>query len=150
MHIAALPFLGQTALFVGDACLDYQEILTASGKKPQVAIFCPHSENDMQAEAMMELALGLSSSLAGLIIVVDSAGGEPGVAGHGGSAIVQLGEVLAEAMDEDDETLTVDVAVPIAQPEPRELLPSIPTILSGRLAQHHGEKPGVDYPADLN
>jgi len=150
MHIATLPMLGQTALFVGDACLDYQEILTASGKKPAVAILCPHSENDMQAEAVLELALGLSSSLAGLVIVVDSAGAEPGEAGHGGSAIVHLGEVVAEAMGEADQTLEFQVELPIPQPEPRELLPESPTILSGRLAQHHGEKPGVDYPADLN
>ena len=150
VHIATLPLLGNTALFVGDACMDYQEILTASGKKPQVAIFAPHSENDMQAEAMLELALGLSSSLAGLVIVVDCSGGEPGEPGHGGSAIVQLGEVLAEAIGEDDQTLTADVGSPIPQPEPRELLPQIPTILSARLAHHHGLKPDVDYPADLN
>jgi predicted amidohydrolase len=150
VHIAALPKIGQTALFVGDACLDYQEILTASGKKPHLAIFVPRSENDMQAEAVLELALGLSSSLAGLIIVVDSAGAEPGDPGHGGSAIIQLGEMVAEAIGDEDQTLTIDVELPVPQPEPRELLPEIPTILSGRLAQHHGEKPGVNYPADLN
>ena len=109
-----------------------------------VAVLCPHSENDMQAEAVLELALGLSSSLAGLIIVIDSAGAEPGEPGHGGSAIVQLGEVVAEAMGDGDQTLVFEVELPIVQPEPRELLPEIPTILSGRLAQHHGEKPGVD------
>jgi hypothetical protein len=150
MHLVEMPRLGAVALFVGDACLDYQEILTASGKKPQLAIFVPYSENDMQAEAVLELALGLSSSLAGLIIVVDSAGAEPGEPGHGGSAIVQLGAMVAEAIGDEDQTLTIDVELPIPQPEPRELLPSIPTILSARLARHHGEKPGVDYPADLN
>ncbi|HEY5540325.1 MAG TPA: hypothetical protein VIL41_02600 [Coriobacteriia bacterium] len=150
VHIAALPKLGQTALFVGDACMDYQEILTAAGKKPQVVILAPRSENDMQAEALLELALGLSSSLAGLVIVIDPAGAEPGEPGHGGSAIVQLGEVVAEAIGEEDQTLSIDVESPIPQPEPRELLPQIPTILSARLARHRGQKPDVDYPADLN
>lgn len=150
LHVAEIPLLGQTALFIGDACLDYSEILAASAKKPKVAILVPRSENDMQAEAVLELAIGLSSSLAGLVMVVDSAGAEPGEPGHGGSAIVQLGEIVAEALGQGTQTLETAVDTPIAQPEPRGLLPEIPTILSGRLAQHHGEKPGVDYPADLN
>jgi hypothetical protein len=130
--------------------MDYAQILVAAGKKPQVAIMVPNAENDMQAEAALELAIGLSDSLAGLVIVVGSAGAEPGEAGHGGSAIVHLGKVVAEAMGDEDQTLEFEVDTPIPQPEPRGLLPQIPTILSQRLANHQGRKPDVDYPADLN
>ena len=149
-HFGGLPILGPTVLIVGDACMDYQEILTASGKKPQVAILAPDSENDLQAEAISELALGLSSSLAGLIVIAEAVGAEAGEPGHGGSAIIHLGEVLAEAMGDGDETLTAQIETPIAQPEPRGLLPQVPTILSARLAHHLGKKPDVDYPADLS
>lgn len=149
-HSAALPYLGKTALLVGDAVMDAQEILTASGKKPLVAILAPGSENDLQAEAIAELALGLSQSLAGLIVIAEAIGAEPGEAGHGGSAIVHLGKVLAEAMGTGDETLTAEFEDTVAQPEPRALLPQVPTILSARLAHHHGRKPDVDYPADLS
>jgi hypothetical protein len=150
MHVAALPMLGQTALFVGDAAMDAQEVLTASGKKATVAILAPGSENDLQAEAIAEYALGLSSSLAGLIIIAEAIGAEPGQMGHGGSAIVHLGEVVAEAMGSGDETLTATFEAPVPQPEPRGLLPQVPTILSARLAHHLGQKPQVDYPADLS
>lgn len=150
VYVAGLPLLGQTALMIGDACMDRQEILTASGKKPQAAILVPRSENELQAEAMLELAIGLSSSLAGLVVVVDTAGAPPGEPGHGKSAIVHLGEVLAEAMDEGDETLFAEVVSPIPQPEPRELLPEMPSILLARVAHHQGQKPEVEYPADLD
>jgi predicted amidohydrolase len=149
-HVAPLPYLGRTALLVGDAAMDAQEILTASGKKPFAAILAPGSENDLQAEAIAELALGLSQSLAGLVIVAEAIGAEPGEPGHGGSAIVHLGKVLAEAMGTGDETLTAEFEDNVPQPEPRALLPQVPTILSARLAHHHGRKPDVDYPADLS
>jgi len=150
VHFATLPILGPTVLMVGDAAMDYQEILTASGKKPHVAILAPGSENDLQAEAVSELALGLSSSLAGLVVIAEAIGAEPGEPGHGGSSIIHLGQVLAEAMDSGDETLEAELDTPITQPEPRGLLPEVPTILSARLAHHLGQKPDVDYPADLS
>ena len=150
LHDAVLPVLGSTVLLIGDACMDYSQILAAAGKKPAVAILVPNAENDMQAEAILELAIGLSDSLAGLIVVVGSAGAEAGEPGHGGSAIVHLGEVVAEAMGAEDQTLDFEVDMPIPQPEPRGLLPQIPTILSQRLAHHQGRKPDVGYPADLN
>jgi len=150
VHDAVLPVLGSTVLLIGDACMDYAQILAAAGKKPAVAILVPNAENDMQAEAVLELAIGLSDSLAGLIIVVGSAGAEAGEPGHGGSAIVYLGDVVAEAMGDEDQTLDFEVDTPIQQPEPRGLLPQIPTILTQRLAHHEGRKLDVDYPADLN
>ena len=150
LNVASLPLLGSTALLVGDATMDYQEILTASGKKPSVAILVPHSENELQAEAVTELAIGLSQSLAGLVVIAEAAGAEPGAPGHGGSAIIYLGDVVAEAMGEEDATLEFEVGSPVPQPEPRGLLPEIPTILSQRLASHEGRKPDTEYPADLN
>jgi len=150
MHNATLPYLGPTVLFVGDSVADYQEILTASGKKPYVAVLAPDSENELQAEAVTELAQGLSTSLAGLIIVAEPIGAEPGRPGHGGSSIIHLGEVIAEAMGGGDETLEAQLESPVAQPEPRGLLPEVPKILSARLARHLGQKPSVDYPADLS
>ena len=150
LHVAALPYVGQAALFVGDAAFDHQELLTASGNKVFAAILVPGSENDLQAEAVAELALGLSSSLAGLVVVAEAVGAEPGAPGHGGSAIIHLGEVVAEAMGSGDETLTYELESPITQPEPRGLLPVVPPILSARLATHQGLKPEVDYPADMS
>lgn len=148
--VATIPLLGLTALLVGDSCADAGQILAVSGKKPSVALMSPRSENDLQAEAFAELALGLSSSLAGLVIIAECVGAEPGESGHGGSAIIHLGEVVAEAMSEDDETLVASLEEPIAQPEPRELLPKVPTILADRVAYHQGRRPDVSYPADLS
>jgi predicted amidohydrolase len=148
--VAMIPQLGQTAVLVGDACGDSTQILNVSGKKPHVAILAPRAESDLQVEAAAELALGFSSSLAGLVIIAECAGAEPGKPGHGGSAIIHLGDVIAEAMSEDNETLVANIDAPIAQPEPRELLPSVPNILAGRVAHHQGRKQSVDYPADLS
>jgi hypothetical protein len=148
--VADLPLLGQTAMLVGDGCADAAEILRISGKKPLVAILAPRSDNDLQAEAVAEFALGLSDSIAGLVIIAECAGAEPGEPGHGGSAIIHLGEVVAEAMSEVDETLTAEFELPIAQPEPRELLPKVPSILLGKAARHQGRRPDVEYPADLS
>jgi hypothetical protein len=149
VHTAELPLVGSTALIVGDACADRTAILEAAKKKPQIAILVPRAENELQAEAVLELALGLSNSFAGLVVVVDSAGAEPGEPGHGGSAIIALGEVMAEAMGQEDASLEWDVELPIPQPEPRALLPEVPPILTARAASHAGLKPDVDYPADL-
>lgn len=145
-HVADLPVIGRTALLVGDACGDAAEILRVSGEKPLVTILAPRSDNELQAEAVAELALGLSSSLSGLIIIAESAGAEPGEPGHGGSAIVHLGEVLAEAMGENDERLTADLELPIAQPEPREILPEVPVLLASRRAHHQGISQEPEYP----
>jgi len=106
------------------------------------------SESDLQAEAILEVALALSDSMAGLVLVADTDGAEPGDPGHGGSAIIRLGEMVAEAGD-GDEVLIAEVATPVAQPEPREALPEIPTLLAQRLATHRGKRLEVEYLADL-
>lgn len=141
--------LGSIALLVGDAAMEPVELMRVATQSPSAAVLMPRSESELQAEAMAELAISLSDSLAGLVLLAECAGAEPGEAGHGGSMIVRLGEVVAEALAEEDAVLVADVALPLAQPEPREALPAIPPILATRLAHHAGRKPAVDYPADL-
>lgn len=146
----ALPDdIGTLTLLDGDACIDEAELARAAEEKPAMAVLMPRSENDLQAEAVLELAIALSSSLAGLVVVADCVGAEPSEVGHGGSAIILLGDVLAEAVADED-VLWADVLLPIPQPEPREPLPAIPPLLLQRLAYHHGRKLEVTaYPADV-
>jgi predicted amidohydrolase len=141
--------LGRFALFIGDAAFRGVEWLNALASVPSLAIICPRSESELQAEAALEVALSLSDSLAGLVIVAECTGAETGSPGHGGSAIIHLGKVLAEAMGDDD-LIVADVNVPVAQPEPREPLPQVPTILAQRVAVHAGQRPAVDYPAEVS
>lgn len=140
--------LGRIALFVGDACMDIDQIEQVASVSPDIAVMLPRSESDLQAEAMIEVALALSDSLAGVILIADTAGAEPGEPGHGGSAIIRLGELVAEA-GSDDDVLVAEIETPVAQPEPREPFPQVPPILLQRLAAHQGKRLQVDYPADL-
>jgi hypothetical protein len=142
--------LGRTALLVGDACADAAQLEKVAAEKPDVTIVALGADNELQAEALAEFVLGLSDSLSGLVIVAECAGAEPGEPGHGGSVIVHLGKVVAEAMGECTETLDADIDLPIAQPEPREALPRVPSLLAARVAHHRGRKPEVEYPADLS
>ena len=141
--------LGAIALLMGDACMDPAELAAVAAERPALATLVPRSETDLQAEAVLELALQLSSSLSGLVLVAECAGAEAGVAGHGGSAIVMLGELVAEA-GEGDDILIADVALPIPQPSPREPLPAIPPLLAQRFAHDLGRTLMPEYPADLS
>ena len=141
--------LGTVALLVGDACIDTRRLHGAAASEPAVLVLAPRSESEIQAEAVLELAIQLSESAAGLVIVVDPAGAEPGEPGHGCSAIISVGELVAEAVESDD-LLVADVGEPAPQPMPREPLPAVPPILLQRLAHHEGRVPEVDYPADLS
>lgn len=141
--------LGKMALLIGDGCVDMSAIREIAMAFPDLAVFLPRSENELQAEAILELALALSDSLAGLVIVVEADGAEPGEPGHGGSAIIMFGKMVAEAMSGDD-ILYADIELPVGPPEPREPLPQMPTILQQRLAHHQGHQLEVDYPADLS
>ena len=141
--------MGRMAVLRGDACLDSAELVSVAGKSPSIAVLMPRSENDLQAEATLGLAISLSDSLAGLVIVAECAGGEQGEAGHGGSAIILLGEVLAEAL-EDDEIVLADVPLPVPQPAPRDPLPVIVPLLLQRLELHQGRRVEVaEYPSDV-
>lgn len=142
-------FAGSIALLVGDSCVDIEAHRAVLAERPNAVVFSPRSESELQAEAVLEVAIGLSLSLAGLVIVAECAGAEPGEPGHGGSAIVLLGEVIAEAASGDD-VLVAELPLPVPQPEPAEDLRPVPPILAQRLAHHRGEKIVVDYPADLS
>jgi len=146
---ASPPAIGSILELRGDECCDVDAFVSAGLAPPDVTVLRPLSENDLQSEAFLELAIALSDSLAGLVIIAECVGAELGDPGHGGSAVVVLGEVVAEALV-DDEIIFTDVVVPIAYPEPREPLPQIPLLLRQRTAFHAGHKLEVpDYPADI-
>lgn len=105
-------------------------------------VLAPAAGSPLEAEAVIEYAVALSGSAAGLVIVV-----EPSTVG--GSAIVLLGEVLAEA-DEGEALIAADVTVPTPQPRPRAPLPELPPIIVQRMATRCGFKPDPGYPADLD
>ncbi len=140
---------GPIAVLVGDDCFKPESWNAALEASVKAAVLCPLSENDMQAEAALEVAIALSDSLCGLVIVAEHSGAELGDPGHGGSAVVLLGDVAAEAFG-DTVVLVADVLVPVPQPEPPEPLPQVPTILAQRLAHHGGTRLGVGYLADLS
>jgi hypothetical protein len=144
----ALAAVGRCEVLTGDAAIDPEVHRRLAANPPDVLVLAPESESELQAEAAIEVAIGLSLSIAGLVIVLESAGAEPGEPGHGGSAIVLLGEVAAEALQED-EALVAQIPVPIPYPEPRAPLPAVPPLLLQRLAHHRGETAPVDYPVDL-
>lgn len=143
------PAVGSVLALYGDDCCDAGTLASASMTPPDVTVLRPHSENDLQSEAFLELSIALSDSLSGLVIIAECVGAEQGDPGHGGSAVVVLGEVVAEAFA-DDELIFADVTAPIAPPEPREPLPQIPLLLRQRAAFHAGHKLEVpEYPADI-
>jgi len=142
-----LEGLGTMALLVGDGCVDVAEIKRLADSSPDLAILIPRAESELQAEAFLEYAIALSDSLAGLVIVAESSGGGFGEAGHGGSAIISCGKVLAEAVSEED-VLIAEVDLPLVQPEPREPVPAMPLILEQRRAAHRGEHVDTEYLSD--
>lgn len=138
--------LGDTVQLLGDTCFDPEVMRPLHREPPDALILHPDSESDLQAEALVEYALGLSRSVASLVIVSEFV---PQIgSGVGWSAILFLGEVLAEAVAADD-VLFADVEVPISAPGSREALPYPSAILSHRLAVHRGDRPDVGYMAEL-
>lgn len=140
--------LGRCVLLSGDACIDPEVLAAAAASAPGMAVLAPASESELQAQATLELAIALSTSLASVVVVVEPDGAEVGEPGHGGSAVVHLGQVLAEAMSGDD-LLVADIPAPLGSPEAPAALPEIPPLLLQRVAAHRGRKLAVDYPADL-
>lgn len=139
---------GLTVTLAGDHCYSPASLEAAHASAPGVLVLAPGAESELQAEATLELALELSTSVASVVIVVETDGAEPGEPGHGGSAIVHLGEVVAEALSGDD-ILFADIEAPVGPPEAPSPLPGIPLLLAQRVAAHGGHKLEVDYPADL-
>lgn len=141
--------LGPTAFMRGDECFSPGVYADAEGRGARAWVWHPLATSDLQAEAVVERAIAVSASHVGLILLAEACGGEPGQPGHGSSAVLYLGDILAEAVF-PDEILLVDVDVPVPLPEPREPLPPLPPILEQRLAIHEGRKLSVDYLADLS
>lgn len=141
--------LGRIVLLRRDACFDAAVLEAAAEAGPGLAVLAPGSESDLQAQAVLELAIALSTSLASVVVIAEADGAELGEPGHGGSAVVHLGQVLAEAMSGDD-LLVVELPEPLGPPEAPAALPGIPPVLLQRLAAHRGQKVPVDYPADLD
>jgi hypothetical protein len=140
--------LGTVGVCVGDACIDEAELAHIAQESPGIVVLSPRSETDLQAEAMLEFAIALSDSLAGVVVVAECSGAEPLSTGHGGSAIVMLGEVVAEALAYDD-ILLADIPLPVPQPAPREPLPPVPPLLEQRL-RHHSGQPAIEHGADVS
>lgn len=141
--------LGAACLLVGDDAIDPEALRRCAETEPGLVLLAPGAESELQAQAVLELAVGLSTSLASVVLVAETDGAELGEPGHGGSAIVHLGEVLAEAGAGDD-LLLADVLTPLGPPEAPQALPGIPPLLEQRLGAHRGHKPDVPYPADLD
>ncbi len=139
---------GLVVTLTGDDCYSPAWLEAAHAQAPGVLVLAPGAESELQVEATLELALTLSTSVASVVIVVETDGAEPGEPGHGGSAIIHLGEVLAEALPGDD-VLYADLEAPVGPPEAPGTLPEVPPLLAQRVAAHHGRKLEVDYPADL-
>lgn len=144
----AAALLGDVAVLEGDRCFDPGEHERLKERSPSALILHPGSESELQAAAVLELAVALSSNLAGLVAIVEDAGGAPGESAHGGSAIVHAGEVLAEAED-GAQVLTAGINMPLASPVGHGGALEVPTILQQRLANHQGHHLPVDYPADI-
>ncbi len=141
--------LGPTALMLGDECIMLSSYEAAEAAGARAWVWRPLSESDLQAEAVLEHAIAASASYVGLILVSESTGADPGEIGHGSSAVLYLGDVIAEAFAADD-MIMVDIDAPVPAPEPREPLPALPPILEQRLAVHEGRKASFGYLADLS
>ena len=138
---------GDTAQLLGDTCFDPDVMRPLSKEPPEALSRHPGSESDLQAEALLEYAIGLSLSVSSLVIVSESV--PDSGSGAGWSAIVSLGEILDEAESATD-TLVAEVEVPVVAPDPREVLPTPAAILSNRLSIHRGDRPDVGYLAELS
>jgi hypothetical protein len=140
--------LGKAVLLSGDAPADPEVHKGINDLEPDIIVMLGRSESELQAEALVEVAIGLSESATGLVVLLDASGAELGEPGHGGSAVAMHGEVVAEAV-QDDEVIMADIPAPVPGPQTREALPTVPPILTQRLAFHRGVKPEADYPAEL-
>jgi hypothetical protein len=141
--------LGPIAILHGDACVDMERLRAVADSGPSVLVMTPGAESDLQAEAFVELAVALSDSVAGLVILAEAVGAEAGQPGHGGSAIVLLGDVVSESLEADGAILFADVPEPVGRPGSPDAVPELPTILAQRYAKHAGLKQDLGYLAEL-
>jgi predicted amidohydrolase len=142
--------LGRTALVAGDDCLREEVVRTLAADGLDTVIWRVGAESELQAEAVLEYALGCSPAIAGLLLVAECSGGEDHDGCRGASAIIHAGQMVAEATGVDDELLIAELDIPVPASEPDLPLPALPPILAQRLAVHEGRKPSVGYPAELS
>ncbi len=142
--------LGRTGLLGGDACLRTDALERLLGEGLDTMIWRPRAESMLQAEAILEFALGCAPSVAGVLLLAECTGGTGHDGCQGTSVIIHAGEIMSEAGGEDDEIIYADLDVPQRAPEPSLGLPVLPLILQQRLAVHEGRRLGVEYPADLS
>lgn len=141
--------LGSTLVLAGDECIDATLFPEIEGLGLEALVWQMGTESPIQAEALLELALDASLSQAGLVLTACLYGEARGVSSCGGSAIVYLGEILAEA-GEGEDLLLADVPVPVALPERRGRRAVPAPVLQQRLAAHHGRKLKPEYPATID
>lgn len=141
--------LGRTLVLAGDECIDPGVFAEIQALACETLVWQFDAEDELQAEACLELALEASLTLAPLLLVAAVTGSARGIDVHGTSAIVLLGEILAEGGAGED-LLVADVPAPDVAPEHGKRLPEPAPILRQRLAAHRGTKVRVDYPSDLS
>jgi len=141
--------VGKTVVLIGDDCVDPELYESVAASEPDALVWQFDSESSLQAEALLEYALDCSLSLSGLILVASTVGAARGHEGHGGSAIVHMGEIVEEA-GSGEEVLVADVDVSSLQPLEASRIPTLSPILTQRLDVHRGRRSAVDWPADLS
>lgn len=144
-----IDLLGRAIVLEGDAAIDPEGLRRIRRERPSALVLMPGAESELQAEGVLELALAASVSVASIVVIAEHSGGDLGSPGHGGSAIVVAGEVVAEAFGTED-LVVADVPVPAPPVDSTAPDPDPPLILKQRLARHRGEKPSVEYLADLS
>jgi predicted amidohydrolase len=149
-HPLAVPTrLGRTLQLGGDDCIDPAHFATIEAMDLEALVLQMDTESPLQAEALLEFALDASLSHAGLVMTACLTGEARGVKSFGGSAIIHLGEILAEA-GSDEDLLIARVPVPVALPVRRGPRPVLPPVLAQRIAVHHQTKIRPDYPATID
>lgn len=141
--------LGRTVSLSGDRCIDPDGLQRVAALEPDAMLWQPEAESPVQAEAILELALDASLTVAGLVVVTALAGRARGVSGAGGAAIVELGEILAEAGG-GEEVVSAEFDAPVPRPDRPGRRPAVPPILAQRLAHHAGRRAEVEWPADTS
>jgi hypothetical protein len=148
-HRPSMTRLGLTLVLGGDECVDEALFPEIESMGLEALVWQVSTSSALQAEALMELALDASLSLAGLVLVAGVWGEARGVHAFGGSAIACLGELMAEAGD-GEELLIADVETPVALPVRRGPRPVPASVLAQGLAAHRGERPVSDHPVDAD
>lgn len=141
--------LGRTVVLAGDDCIDPDLFSLIREMGCEALVWQFDAEDALQAEACLELALEATLTLAPLVVVASVLGIARGVDARGTSAIVHLGEILAEGGPGED-LLVADIPARSTAPGLGKRLPELAPILQQRLAAHHGAKVATAYPSDLS